>query len=274
MSDYINHECSSVQHGFSYIHNTTHGESVSASHVDKDLFSVFVLLKGELDYIVEGNLLHLSPQDILIVGNNELHQSILKKDTDCEYILLMINLDFFIKNNCTELTDIVFNRVLGSNNLINADRVTQSAIHDIFKRLDSYTKEQPTNLTVVSCVIVELLYNLNKQVEKTKISTYNQQEIKNIIEYINNHLTEKLTLEHIAKQFYITPQYLCKVFKKSTGITVLRYIAYKRIVLVREYRLKGMSLTAACEKAGFNDYSSFYRACSKITKESPRQSIS
>ena len=69
-------------------------------------------------------------------------------------------------------------------------------------------------------------------------------------------------------------EYLCKLFKEGTGFTVNKYISYKRIVLVREYNLKGMSLAVACEKVGFNDYSAFYRAYHKIMNESPSQGMS
>ncbi len=274
MADRISNECSSTQHGFSYVHGVSLGENVSASHIDKDLFSVFILLDGEIDYIIEGKRLHLLPKDMLLVGNNELHQSIFKKGLECEYILLMVNLDFFIKHNCTDLSEIFFSRALGSDNIIKGSRVLESGIYDIIKRLDAYTKEEHPNLVVVSSVIIELLYNLDRQVTKSGKQNYKQEKIKDIIEYINDHLTEKISLLDIANRFYLTRQYLCKLFKQSTGFTVNKYISYKRIVLVRELHLSGMPLSLACEKAGFSDYSAFYRAYSKIMHESPRKSIS
>ena len=271
MADRISNECQSSQHGFSFIHSVSLGESVSASHIDKDLFSIFILLDGEIDYIVEGKRIHLFPKDMLLVGNNEIHQSIFKKGLECEYMLLMVNLDFFIKHNCTDLSDIFFNR---SDNIIRADRVLESGIYDIIKRLDGYTKEKKPNLVVVSSVIIELLYNLDRQVAKTGKQHYKQEKIKDIIEYINNHLTEKISLEDIANHFYLTRQYLCRLFKQSTGFTVNKYISYKRIVLVRELHLGGMPLSLACEKAGFGDYSAFYRAYYKIMNAPPREDIS
>ena len=274
MSDKIMGVCGSDQHGFTYIHNTSHGESVSASHVDKDLFSIFIPLSGELDYIIEGKRLHLTQGDLLLVGNNEIHQSIFKRDVECEYILLMVHLDFFIKHNCTDLSDMFFNRTLGSDNIIRSKQTNETGIFEIIKRLDRYTSEKEPNLMVVSSVIIELLYNLDRQVAKAERPNYNQGKIKNIIEYINNNVTEKISLEDIASHFYLTRQYLCKLFKQNTGFTVNKYISYKRIVLVREYYLKGIPLTIACEKAGFSDYSSFYRAYSKIMNESPRKGMS
>ena len=271
MADRISNECSSTQHGFSFVHNVSLGENVSVSHIDKDLFSVFILLDGEIDYIVEGKRIHLLPKDMLLVGNNEIHQSIFKKGLECEYVLLMVNLDFFIKHNCTDLSDIFFNR---SDNIIRADRVIESGIYDIVKRLDGYTKDDSPNLVVISSVIIELLYNLDRQVAKTGKQHYKQEKIKDITEYINNHLTEKISLEDIANHFYLTRQYLCRLFKQSTGFTVNKYISYKRIVLVRELHLVGMPLSIACEKAGFSDYSAFYRAYYKIMNVPPREGMS
>lgn len=274
MNDFLMKECTSKEFGFSYIHSVNCGDKYSVSHIDKNLFSIFMLLDGELDYIIEGNRLHISPNDIVLVSNNELHHSIIKDGCECNFILLMIDLDFFIKNNCTDFTDMVFNRALGTDNVIRSDKLADGGIYDIFKRLDKYAGEEPVCLPVVKSVIVELLYNLNKQVSTPQKSFYQQKNIKKIIEYINDNLTENLSLDIIASKFFLTKQYLCKTFKKNTGFTINKYISYKRIVLVRELYSKGMSLSEACARAGFNDYSGFYRAYSKIMNEPPRKSLS
>lgn len=273
MADKINNECKSIQHGFSFVHGVSHGENVSAAHIDRDLFSVFILLDGEIDYVIEGNRLRLSPKDMLLVGNNELHRSILKKGGMYEYALLMVNLDFFIKHSCTDLSEMFFNRSHGSDNIIRADRVLESGLYDIVMRLDGYTKETVPNFVVISSVIIELLYNLDRWVSKSDKQHYKQEKIKDILAYINTHLTEKISLEDVANRFYLTRQYLCRLFKQSTGFTVNKYISYKRIVLVRELHLSGMSLSLACERAGFGDYSAFYRAYCKIMNEPPRRGM-
>lgn len=274
MENFVNIEILSKHQGFTFIHNLNHGENVSTSHVDRELFSILVLFKGELDYIIEGKRVHLIPKDVLLVGNDELHRSVFKKDLECEYVLIMVNLDFFVKHNCTELSNMFFNRALGSNNIIPSDKVSDSGLFEIFQRLDKYAKEDNPNHVVISSVIIELLYNLDKQVMKLEKINHKQQKIKEIIEYVNDNLTEKLSLEKIANHFYMSREYLCKLFKEGTGFTVNKYISYKRIVLVREYNLKGMSLSVACEKVGFNDYSAFYRAYQKIMNESPSQGMS
>ena len=269
-----NFDCSSRQYGFSYSHKTSDDQTVSVSHIDKDLFSVFVLLDGQVDFLIESKRLHLLPGDVLLVGNTELHRSIFKKDVTSEYLLLMVNLDFFIKNNCTAFSSVVFNRTLGDSNIITAEDSDSHNILEILQRLDRYAGEQPPNHTVVSSVIVELLYHLNRRHMKVQSTCHRQDKIKDILEYINDHLTERLSLEDISDRFYLTKQYLCKLFKESTGFTVNNYIAYKRIVLTRERYLSGEPLSVACEKAGFANYTAFYRAYHKIMHEPPRKSLS
>lgn len=274
MNTVLDCKCFSKEHGFSYIHAVSYGSNTSVSHVDKDLFSIFLLLDGTLDYVIEGKTVHVTPKDIILVGNNEIHYSVAKNDNKCEYILLMINLEFFIKNNCVEFDDMVFNRTLGCDNIIGAQKVLSSGIFDIFRRLDSYAKEEPACLTVLNSVIIELLYHLNRQVKKSNNLNYKHEKIKDILAYINSNLNEDLSLDGIAAKFFLTKQHLCKMFKENTGFTVNKYISYKRVVVARELYLKGMPLSQACCEAGFNDYSAFYRAYYKIMREPPRKSLS
>lgn len=274
MEDFIECRCSSTRHGFSYLHSKSHEKGALESHIDKDLFSVFVLLDGKIDYIVEGKQLNIKEKDLLLVGNNELHRRVLKENTTCEYILLMLNLDFFIKNDCSDFSDVVFNRVVGSNNIIPAKKVMESGVFEVIQRLDRYASEEPVNLKVVCSVMIELFYHLNRLVTKTNKNDFKYETTKEIIEYINEHLTEELSLADIAKHFYLSVEYLCRLFKRNTGFTVNKYIAYKRVVLAREFHLKGIPLTKACEKAGFGDYSTFYRAYKKIMNEPPTESLS
>ncbi len=268
-------ECGSNDIGFSYSHITiTEKRSKSTPpHKHKDLFEIFILLNGNVDYVIEGKIFHINPYDIVFVNNDELHKSIIN-DSAVEHVLLSINLDFFVKNDCDEFSDMIFNRKNGTNNVIPAETVITSGLYDIFMRLEKYTQEKPFSLTVIKSVIIEFLYNMNKQVIKSSDFNYNQKNIKNIIQYINDNLTETLSLDMIANHFFLSKQYLCKVFKANTGFTIKNYIAHKRIVLVRELYSSGMSLLEACMQAGFNDYSNFYRTFTKTMHEPPKKNLS
>ncbi len=273
MEELLLRECTSAEHGFSYIHKVGTNNNSSSPHIDKDIFAAFMLLDGDIDFVIEGKRTALKPYDVMILNNNELHHSLVKENSKIDFILLTINLDFFLKNECIDFSDMVFNRMIGTNNVIPADTVIKSGINDIFSKLEKYTSEENVCITVVKSVIIELLYNINKQTAKANVTKRGYTKIKDVLQYINDHLTEQNSLETIANEFFFTKQYLCRFFKEQTGFTIKKYISYKRIVLMRELCSKGMSLSEACTKAGFNSYSSFYRTYSKIMNEAPKNNL-
>ena len=85
-----------------------------------------------------------------------------------------------------------------------------------------------------------------------------------ILRYINEHLTERLTLEELADKFYMSKNHLTAIFKRAAGTTVARYILYKRMTIARKELAEGTPAAEAAIKAGFGDYSSFFRAYRKM----------
>ena len=51
----------------------------------------------------------------------------------------------------------------------------------------------------------------------------------NIIEYIDNNINDKITVENISKRFYFNRFYIMKLFKRELDITICDYINTKRI---------------------------------------------
>ena len=47
--------------------------------------------------------------------------------------------------------------------------------------------------------------------------------LRKIISYVNEHYTEKLSLEEVANQVGFSREYFCRFFKKKMGVTFLEY---------------------------------------------------
>ena len=73
----------------------------------------------------------------------------------------------------------------------------------------------------------------------------------------------------MSKDLFISKYYLCHLFKLETGISIYQYLTIKRIYYANQLLNTGIPATEACFKAGFNDYSTFYRAYKKVLKKSP-----
>ena len=90
-----------------------------------------------------------------------------------------------------------------------------------------------------------------------------------ILDYIRDNLSEPLTLDQIAGQFYISKHYLCRIFKTATGFSVMEYIIYSRVLKARQLLQEGVSVQRAGELAGFSDNSHFIRTFGHLTGLSP-----
>lgn len=85
-------------------------------------------------------------------------------------------------------------------------------------------------------------------------------KINQLIAFINDNLTEDLSLDFLANEFYISKYYLSRKFKEFTGLSLYQYIMKKRLLLARDMLRNGASVMNACFLCGFNDYSNFFRA--------------
>ncbi len=92
-----------------------------------------------------------------------------------------------------------------------------------------------------------------------------EHKLGEILQYIQGHYAENLTLEMLAREFGYVPSYFSALFKKYMNINFRDYLNRYRIDvacrLVRED--KALPLWLVAEKSGFQSYVTFYRACKK-----------
>jgi AraC-like DNA-binding protein len=79
------------------------------------------------------------------------------------------------------------------------------------------------------------------------------ERILRAVQYVNDHLSAPLTLEHVARVAYLSPSRFRHLFAEQTGMALRPYILWRRFVSVWEHRMNGASLSAAAHAAGFAD---------------------
>ena len=95
--------------------------------------------------------------------------------------------------------------------------------------------------------------------------------IIDILKYINVNLQKKITLDILEAEFHINKYYICHLFKKNTGFTVIEYIIYKRIMRAEELLISGTPIIDVSSQVGFGDYTNFYKSFKKILGISPKK---
>lgn len=122
----------------------------------------------------------------------------------------------------------------------------------------------------------ELLLTLTRYIYESehKISVpENTDMMGQLITYIDEHLTDNLSLNILAEKLFVSKSYIVHEFKNRLGLSVHQYIVKKRLAGCRDSMLSGTPISEAYITYGFNDYSNFYKAFKKEYGYSPREYV-
>ncbi len=106
-----------------------------------------------------------------------------------------------------------------------------------------------------------------------KIAKENIARLNTAIAFIEENLSEKLSLEIIAEKAYFSPFHFHRLFKIVVGETVHNFINRKRIEKSAAYLLhqKEKSITQISEIVGFSNLSAFSKSFKKFYGISPNK---
>jgi len=96
-------------------------------------------------------------------------------------------------------------------------------------------------------------------------------DIRNIKQYVSDHISEELRIEDIAAHIHVSPNYLTQMFKNETGMTMRDYIAAERISRAKDYLLLGKSLRETAQLTGFSTDSYFVQKFKAAMHMTPKQ---
>jgi AraC family transcriptional regulator len=98
-----------------------------------------------------------------------------------------------------------------------------------------------------------------------------KRKLQQAISYINEHLTENLSLKDIANVVGMSPFYFTNLFRQSTGMTAYQYVIYHRIERAKQLlRTQELSIAEVSEQVGFRSQSHFSNIFRKHTNKTPK----
>jgi len=93
---------------------------------------------------------------------------------------------------------------------------------------------------------------------------------QNIIQYIETHIDENLSLDFLAERFHVSKYHISHLFSETNGLPIHQYIVKKRLEMCRDAILSGQDISEVAASYGFIDYSVFYRAFKREYGTSPK----
>ena len=238
-----------------------------------DFHKVIVFLSGKAAYHIEGKSYYLNPWDILLVNRHAIHKPEIDFSVPYERFVLWIRDDIA----SADLLRCFQKAIDRSFNLIRLDSGTQEKLKQLLYELEAALKDQKfgsdllgTALFTQFMVYVNRIF-LEKQYIYDTRSYSSDSQVEELLRYINHSLTEDLSIETLARKYYLSKYHMMRKFKDETGYTIHNYIVNKRLLLARTKISEGMPVLKAAQASGFSDYTTFSRAYKKQFGTPPSQ---
>ena len=239
-----------------------------------DFHKLLILLGGSIGYGIEGRQYQLQPGDVVFVASGRIHAPVFTQDAPYERLIIYLSPTFgdrYREEGCDLLRCFTFTEGAQQvrSELFRATPQDAQELSSLVKQIKSTigtdAGQDPYSSLLQRAKLIELLICLNRAGSRPDYAfTGDVSEnpvIRRCIEYINTHLTQdELNADQIAGAVFLSRSYLMHLFKAEMGCSLGEFITEKRLYLANSMLSTGATITQACFKSGFKNYSAFYYA--------------
>ncbi len=230
--------------------------------------------EGEAVIISDGTRHKMTPGSLLIIHPTVPHKLFISPDIPFDRHIIYLN-TIGISSPVSALMA-QYQKVMNSSNIgsVFFKSGTCTGLENILAQIESCCRSRdPVVQDLAPYHFSSLVASVIALVKKNVPNEYGHHTtggIHSLMNYLNLNFTGDLDLSSVAEHFYLSKDYCNRVFRKETGMTIIQYIIYNRILLARQLLSNGVPAGEAAKRIGFKDYSSFYRNYRKITGRKPQ----
>ncbi len=245
-----------------------------------DCYEVYFSISGGKQFLIDNRVYEFGPGDIFFINQFESHY--LSKIDQTSHVRVVLSIyPEYLRRFSTEQTDLNHcftcrDSVWGHKRSLTGDQ-RKRFMYFIHK----LSQEREYGQDVLDqAVFAEMMTFLNQVFLACPdpardgvrgIPGSRHSQIDDILDYINQHLSENLGIQMLASHFYLSSSYLCRIFKDSTGTTINQYITAKRISRAKVLLAEGHPVAETSSLCGFGDYSNFLKSFTKAVGVSPKK---
>lgn len=262
--------------GFLYSVGTA--EHVSADmHTRDNSYAILRVAHGHFHCTVNAQEYHLSAGDIIFTIPGESCTFVSHPEDAagelCKRQLIRLERGY-LTDNLPDPVLTIDKKPLGRQNYIPAILASKYAVDIIFAQLHEYAAsdrdEAETMLRLCSLMLAVKIGEILKYEYSDDVLNL-KKNIKKITDYINENINGTINLDDIANFLYLDKSYVCRLFKRETGLTINTYINMTRVSIAKQMILDGTLPRDAYARCGYNDYSTFYRAFRRHAGMTPEE---
>lgn len=241
-----------------------------------DAYEIYYLLQGERNYFIKDRTYNVTKGNLVFININDLHKTLDAEKGKIFYERILINFKKeFISNILTPTIDNELSDLLSlDSGVIAMDFEENNLIEELlFKILKEQKNNSPHSELYIKTLLLQLLIIINRcsmKDIKYPESEQKNENIFNVVKYINTNYTNKISLHNLSKLFFMSESHLSRSFKKATGFNIVTYINLIRIKEAQKMLINSnKNITEIAYQVGYESITHFERVFKSITSMSP-----
>ncbi len=254
-----------------YVDEQYHQRHSQLLHRHEEVLELLYVMKGSGRYIVSGRKYEIGEGCLVICNEGVIHgeprfQSYQSLTSYC-CVLNRLQLPG-LEENCL---------IAEGRNPVLYFTEEREALEHMFLALDNLDQRSPENRGICEMLanaILNLVYiKLCQRQEMNETVHENTEEfIQNIMDYMDEHYKEPLTLQDLGRHFYVSQYHLSHIFKDETGISPMKYMLNRKIGESQNLLMNtDRSIGEISFELGFNDNCHFSATFKKYIGLTPSQ---
>lgn len=239
-------------------------------------YEILYCESGSIQYLIADKRYRIHTGDIILIPPGISHRPIFYEEMSEPYsrIVLWISLEF-LRSIAALCPDDMLRQIRAKEHfLLRTEGSTYKYLESFFRRgVQEASEMSPMWDIALYGNTSTLLAHLGRALLSSQciFPMEKREDLDKIITYIENHYSEKITLESTAKRFHISTSTLGKLFFNKLGISFYQFVTQRRLINSKLQIEEGNSMEEVAFTCGFCDYSAFYRAFKKEYGISPRE---
>ena len=240
---------------------------MSLPHRHSDI-ELNLLLEGAVTYVHRERFIKLAPRELAIFWAAIPHQ-LIERDPACDFCILTIPLESLLGWKLPE----AFTQALLMGEFLVNFNATSAQIDCL--QVPRWHEELSAGLPTVTLKEIESrlwrwAMTWNPRSVRPQIAETDSKASR-MARYIVDNFAEPLTVERVAREVGLHPNYAMTCFKQTYGMTILEYTLQYRVAQSQRLLVTGdNSVLDVAMRTGFGSLSAFYAAFRRYTGQTPR----
>lgn len=243
---------------------------------DHDFAEITYILSGKGRYLVEGKEYEVEAGDLIMCNPGVKHQNIMVNPKEPTVEFFTGFTDFHFKNmppNSIVLKEDGY--LMHTSSLVKQEfskHCYEMIVENEACKVGKYFMLKAHLIQMLLLIIREITEEEITEQKSYNFESYNKSyAVKKIINYLSENYESKISLDKIARNMYLSPVYISKIFKEETGESPINFLIKIRLEKAKDILLSASngSIKHIANSVGYDDVYHFSKLFKKYYGISP-----